>query len=141
MKPLREHKVSHGKVAGRVRLTLVSANGNYRIWLSPKQAERLAADILSIRFDTPTLEVIAPPKINAKSKRTKERQASGTRQAGTWPVTTGEGRAEEATSPRQADIREVNEEALDGQAQTHCFWHFPFLREGTLGSRLARHHL
>jgi hypothetical protein len=69
MKPLREHKVSHDKVAGRVRLTLVSANGDYRVWLSPKQAERLAADIFSIRFDTATLEVIAPPKINAKSKR------------------------------------------------------------------------
>jgi hypothetical protein len=58
MKPLRDYKVSKGKVAGRVRLKLESADGEWQGWLSPKQAERLAADIFSIRFDAPMLEVI-----------------------------------------------------------------------------------
>jgi hypothetical protein len=31
--------------------------------------------------------------------------------------------------------------STDGQTQTNCFWDLPFLREGTLGSRLARHHV
>jgi hypothetical protein len=73
MKPLRDYKVSKGKVAGRVRLKLESADGEWQGWLSPKQAERLAADIFSIRFGTPMLEVILPPKIGPKSKRRPRR--------------------------------------------------------------------
>ena len=69
MKPLREYKVSKGKAAGRVRIKLDSADGALQVWLAPEQAERLAADIFSIRYDTPMLEVIPPPKMGPKSKR------------------------------------------------------------------------
>jgi hypothetical protein len=66
MKVLRDYQVSKGKIEGRVRLALKAVDGTLQLWLSPEQAERLAADILSVRFDLPTLEVVAPPKPGPK---------------------------------------------------------------------------
>jgi hypothetical protein len=63
MNPLQGYEVRKGKVEGRVWITLESADGKLmQVWLPPEQAERLAADILSARFNLPPLGVKAPRK-------------------------------------------------------------------------------
>jgi hypothetical protein len=53
-----------GTAKGLVRLTLETADGTSKVLLSPAQAERLAADTLSARFDLPTLIVNRPKAAN-----------------------------------------------------------------------------
>jgi hypothetical protein len=62
MKQLRTYNVAKGKAEGRVQLTLETADGMFEVWLQGEEAERLAADILSARFNLGALHFIAPRK-------------------------------------------------------------------------------
>jgi hypothetical protein len=63
MRPrLREYQVDEGTQRGSVRLTLKAGDGTFELWVPAKTAERLAADILSTRFELPLLNIIAPRK-------------------------------------------------------------------------------
>ena len=63
MRRLQQALVKQGKVKGRVHLTLENADGVFQTWLDRKQAERLAADIFTCRFELPgTVLVDRPPQ-------------------------------------------------------------------------------
>ena len=63
LKLLRDYTVAKSeKVKGRVRIILVTADNELRTYLSPKDAEHLAAAILGARFDLPQPVLINPPK-------------------------------------------------------------------------------
>jgi hypothetical protein len=50
MKPLLDYVIKEGSKAGRVRLTLRTADNRLRVYLEGDQAERLALDLLGERF-------------------------------------------------------------------------------------------
>lgn len=66
-KALWDYKVARGKIKDRVWITFETEDGKFQLYLTPDEAEQIAAEIFAARFETGRLEVIAPRKKRRKA--------------------------------------------------------------------------